>query len=148
MINMWSHPPLKMENCLPKKSIFLALVPKTYPNLANDLRMLIKLSIQVVLQVQVISYLKHKVRELQGVCSSICKWTVSSQVFFCRVWSLHSFENLAFKHLLAEVYQPCYSITKYLKDLGKKSKQIKTHSKILQNLDTPSCSSGSQFAFF
>lgn len=67
MINTRSHPLPKVDNTLPEQSTFLGLVPQTYPNLANNLSLLIKLSTQVVLLMQVISYLKHEVRELLGV---------------------------------------------------------------------------------
>lgn len=149
MITMWSHPPPKVENSLPKESTLLGLVPKTYPNLANNLSMLIKLSIQAVLRMQVISYLKHEVRELLGVWSSICKWTVSRQLTCCPGWKVCILvENLPFTHSLAEVCQLYYSITKYLKHLGEKKQTNKPHRITLQYLDTPSYSSPSQFAFF
>lgn len=64
---MWSHTPPKVENSLPDESTFLGLVPKTYPNVANNLSIVIKLSIQAVLLMQVISHLKHEVRKLLGV---------------------------------------------------------------------------------
>lgn len=136
----------------PERKHFFGLGSSNLSQLPNNFSMLIKLSIQVVLLMQVMSYLRHEVRRLLGVWSSIHK-CLSGLCLGSSTPAQFEESTFCLKSFLLHIY-----LLKFISHIiqlwnmqstwGRKKQTKKPHSIILRYLETPSYSSQSQFAFF